>query len=299
MRKSIPPVPAPGHSFRRREPGRAVRRVLLSGGTTLVLGMQVGGTPSAAEFPAVLRLSSLDGANGFVINGINGFAGGSGFSVSDAGDVNGDGVADLLISTPYAFGDGERFSGESYVVFGGAGVGSTGVLELSDRDGANGFVIDGIDRDDLSGWPVSGAGDVNGDGVDDLLIGAPVRFSNGNEDAGASYVVFGGGDVGGAGVLNLSALGEADGFVIDGADRDDLSGRSVSDAGDVNGDGVDDLLIGAPGRLSNGNENAGASYVVFGGSGVGRTGVFELSDLDGADGFVIDGVDGNGQVASR
>ena len=64
-------------------------------------------------------------------------------------------------------------------------------LELSDLNGLNGFTIDGADPVDQSGYSVSAAGDINGDGIDDLIIGARGADPNGNSNAGSSYVVFG------------------------------------------------------------------------------------------------------------
>ena len=238
-----------------------------------------------------LELSSLDGNDGFVINGIDEFDF-SGISVSGAGDINGDGVADLIIGADFAVPNGNDYAGESYVVFGGAFVGGTGTLELSSLDGSDGFVINGIDGGDQSGHSVSGAGDINGDEVADLIIGAYLADPNGNLYAGESYVVFGGSGVGGAGTVELSGLDGSDGFVINGIDELDSSGISVSGAGDINADEVADLILGAFAADPNGNVNAGESYVIFGGAGVGSTGAVELSSLDGSDGFVINGVDG-------
>ena len=79
------------------------------------------------------------------------------------------------------------------------------VINLADLDGSNGFVINGIDPSDSSGRSVSGAGDINGDGIDDILIGAPNAAPNGNSDAGESYVVFGS-DQGFSASLELSAI---------------------------------------------------------------------------------------------
>ena len=253
-----------------------------SGASYVVFGASgVGGS-------GTLELSSLDGSNGFVLNGVTAFDF-SGGSVSAAGDVNGDGVDDLLIGAGAADSNGTR-SGASYVIFGASGVGSSESLELSSLDGSSGFVLNGVTTYDNSGRSVSAAGDVNGDGIDDLLIGAYRADPNGN-NSGASYVVFGASGVGNSGTLELSSLDGSNGFVLNGVTTYDNSGFSVSAAGDVNGDGVDDLLIGAHRADPNG-DYSGASYVVFGTSGVGSSGRLELSSLDGSSGFVLNGVTG-------
>jgi FG-GAP repeat/RTX calcium-binding nonapeptide repeat (4 copies) len=238
-------------------------------------------------FSASLNLSSLDGSNGFVLNGIDA-SDFSGLFVSSAGDVNGDGFDDLIIGAQGADLNGNFSVGESYVVFGKSG-GFAANLNLSALDGSNGFVLTGIDQFDFSGRSVSSAGDVNGDGFDDLIIGASDADPNRNSSAGESYVVFG--KSGGfAANLNLSALDGINGFVLNGIDAVDQSGRSVSSAGDVNGDGFDDLIIGALYADPNGNSSAGESYVVFGKSG-GFAANLNLSALDGINGFVLNGID--------
>ena len=187
----------------------------------------------------------LDGANGFTLTGIDPYDR-SGASVSSAGDVNGDGYDDLIIGARFADSN-VRNSGETYVVYGGASVtGTDGALALSALDGTNGFTLTGIDRNDFSGGSVSSAGDVNGDGYDDLIIGAFRADPDGKNSAGETYVVYGGAHAPGTGgALSLSVLG-ANGFTLTGVDAFDQSGRAVSSAGDVNGDGYDDLFIGAP-----------------------------------------------------
>ena len=239
----------------------------------------------AGGFSSSIDLSSLDGSNGFVLNGIDEFDI-SGFSVSSAGDFNGDGFDDILIGARDADPNGN--AGESYIVFGKAG-GFDGSFDLSSLEGSNGFVLNGIDAFDRSGISVSSAGDVNGDGFDDILIGAFEADPNGNSSAGESYVVFG--KVGGfSSSFDLSSLDGSNGFVLNGIDASDRSGISVSSAGDVNGDGFDDILIGAFTADPNGNSFAGESYVVFGKAG-GFDGSFDLSSLDGSNGFALNGIE--------
>src|SRR4028119_2178649 len=184
-------------------------------------------------FGPTFNLSALNGSNGFAINGIaDGDS--SGYSVSSAGDVNGDGFDDLIIGAYSADPNGITYAGQSYVVF-GSNSGFSAGLDLSALNGSNGFAINGIAANDLSGFSVSSAGDVNGDGIDDLIIGARSADPNGISDAGQSYVVFGSNSGFGAG-LDLSTLNGSNGFAINGIAVGDNSGSSVSSAGDVNGD---------------------------------------------------------------
>ncbi len=246
------------------------------------------------QFPAAIQLSSLNGQNGFKLYGEN-HGDRSGLSVSAAGDINGDGHADLLIGAPDYANASTR--GRSYVVFGDPGVGSSGDILLSNLTGANGFKLDGENSDDNSGWSVSAAGDINGDGHADLLIGAFGYPSVARR--GRSYVVFGGPGVGSSGDILLSSLSGANGFKLDGENAQDYSGWSVSAAGDINGDGHADLLIGARGYPA--GSYKGRSYVVFGGPGVGSSGDILLSNLTGANGFKLDGEnngDGSGNSVS-
>ena len=128
--------------------------------------------------------------------------------------------------------------------------------QLSALNGVNGFRLDGVAASDLSGRSVSNAGDVNGDGYGDVVVGASHANLNGT-DIGAAYVVFGKAS-GFASAIDLSALDGTNGFRLRGAASFDYAGIAVSAAGDVNGDGYGDLIVGAQGADTNG-ANAGAS----------------------------------------
>jgi hypothetical protein len=233
-------------------------------------------------------IASGDGTKGFVINGAT--AGDySGWSVSSAGDVNKDGFDDLIVGALGA-DKGASQTGASYVVFGKAVGTKVDLSALGTSGNKDGFVINGAAQGDYSGVSVSSAGDVNGDGFDDLIVGAfradPItRLSN----AGASYVVFGGTKVALGVQVNLSDIASGTsnlGFVINGAAALDYSGISVSSAGDVNGDGLDDLIVGARDADANGTDS-GASYVVFGKTDDDPVNLSAIASGNG--GFVING----------
>jgi hypothetical protein len=236
-----------------------------------------------------IDLSTLDGTNGFVINGTNPYDY-LGWSVSAAGDINNDGIADLVIGTLYADPNGINDTGSTYVLFGGTNIGAGGSIDSSTLDGTNGFVINGTNPYDYLGWSVSDAGDLNNDGIADLVIGTPYADPNGITNAGSTYVVFGGINIGLGGSIDLSTLNGSNGFAINGTNSSDYLGRSVSDAEDINNDGIADLIIGARGADPNGINDAGSTYVVFGGTNIGGDGILNLSALNGSNGFVINGV---------
>eukprot|EP00727_Mastigamoeba_balamuthi_P012961 m51a1_g8288 hypothetical protein (1251) ;mRNA; f:124508-128574 len=240
----------------------------------------VRGRNASSHFPSVLKLSEdieQEGC-GYVL------AGGSdapmaGASVSGVGDMDNDTVGDFAVGAPGA--------GRVYLDLGATGVNSEGAVRVTIESGEEG---------DLLGWSVSSAGDVNGDRVPDLIAGAPGAAGG----AGRAYVVFGRSGGWGAGVVLLVwELDGTSGFAIAGDAGAGGLGFAVSAAGDVNGDGIDDVLVGAvQTRLPLSASDVMASsrrplritgargYVLLGRRQWPRS--VSVTSLDGTDGFAVD-----------
>ena len=219
----------------------------------------------------------VTGTNGFKI--IGGAVGDwLGYSVSNLGDINGDGIDDFIVGAYAADPNGLNAAGEAYVIF-GKGVGSAWTdLDLRPTasggnfvTGTNGFKIQGGARGDALGYSVSNLGDINGDGIDDFIVGAYWADPNGLNAAGEAYVIFGKpmGQAWSDIDLRPTASGGnfvtgSTGFKIQGRDGNDYLGYSVSNLGDINGDGIDDFIVGARQADPNGLSAAGEAYVIFG-----------------------------------
>ena len=184
----------------------------------------------------------------------------SGQSVA-AGDIDGDGTDDLIIGAVAANAAGGTNAGETYVIYGGPGLPATIDLNSTSAD----LTVFGDDALDGSGVSVAAA-DIDGDTIDDLIIGALFADPVGGTDAGETYVIYGGASLPATIDLNSTS---AD-LTIFGDDPFDLSGASVA-AADIDGDTIDDLIIGANQADPAGGGSAGETYVIYGGPGLPAT----------------------------
>lgn len=266
---------------RRKMTIRAFTRTLLLGAAFLA-GSTLQTQKASAQFAPFVELGLLTSSEGRTYQGsaANDY---SGLALSSAGDVNGDGIDDMVFGARLADPNGLNAAGTAYVVFGKT-LNTPAPTDLGALNGSNGFRLEGAGDADELGYGVASAGDVNNDGIDDLLIGAPFTEHTGTY-AGSAYVVFGRASF--ASVINVSTLNGNNGFRIDGRAGGDYTGMAVDGAGDVNGDGFDDVVIGAKGA-SVGAAQSGSVYVVFGRAKT-FPAVVKLSNLNGDNGFRLVG----------
>mmetsp|Transcript_36127 Transcript_36127/g.101782 ORF Transcript_36127/g.101782 Transcript_36127/m.101782 type:complete len:534 (-) Transcript_36127:27-1628(-) len=222
---------------------------------------------SPGPFPPAVTDLQLNGRNGFSVT-CSEYGAFCGSAVAAVGDMNGDGVDDIAMG---GFGYSGPFAenvGRTFVVFGRETGAFSPSLPVANLDGHNGFTAIGSQEREFSGIAVGGAGDVNGDGLPDLIIGATLAHNVGVpwdiKYPGAAYVVFGNATGFNASV-GLGSLDGQNGFAFHGIREEAYLGGSVAGAGDLDGDGIDDFLVGASGFSGSSCPRfAGSVYAVYG-----------------------------------
>ncbi len=248
-----------------------------SNGAQVIFGRRTG-------FNRIVDIADLNGRNGFRIS--------SGVTdVSTAGDINADGIDDIIIGNANASANGLSGAGATHVIYGSRQP-YPADFSLSLLNGTNGFSVLGTNSEDRSGRIVGAAGDFNNDGVEDFLIGAPNKTQNGKAEVGEAYLVYGQREPFPA-AISLADIDGTNGLVFIGSDIQDSAGAAVAGIGDLNHDGYDDIAISAPGKgpFGSPSDYPGEVYVLFGNQFINQQRVSE-ADLDGTNGFVLRGIRG-------
>ncbi len=210
----------------------------------------------------------------------------AGAAVGSVSDLDGDGIAEILVGAPGMDNAAIIDAGVAFVVWGSSVGGGVDLKDLYDENGG-GYAIKGETEGDAAGTTIMAIGDLNGDGKADILVGSPGHDSGG-ANAGAAYVVWGKST---SSIVNLSSVASGTGgFKIIGESNGDAAGTVLGTLADINGDGKAEILIGTPDSTA-GGANSGAVYVVFGKATT--TAVNLASVAAGVGGFRITGVAGD------
>lgn len=177
-----------------------------------------------------------------------------GYWLNTAGDMNGDGLDDFVIGSCHADRNGYE-SGAAFLLLGRANSDWGNNYYLRNSDGI--FVGD---QNDYTGYAIGGGGDVNGDGYDDLIIGSGGRVDSDPNHKGAVFIVFGKASPSWVGNSRLRDMADV---IITGENAVDLVGIGSEIVGDINDDGYDDILLGAPGN-DDGASEGGKAYLFLG-----------------------------------
>ncbi|MFA7275231.1 MAG: type I secretion C-terminal target domain-containing protein [Pseudobdellovibrionaceae bacterium] len=211
-------------------------------------GQSVGGTTSYVDDP--LTKITIDGVNAGDL---------AGATVGTVSNLNGDGIAEILVGAPAMENGVATDAGAAFVLWGVPAGGSIDLNDPFSGDG-KGYVIKGEAAGDNAGITLTSIGDLNGDGKAEILVGATGNDAA-NTDAGAAYVVWGKSS---NSIVNLTNVATGTGgFRILGEGHNDNAGSALNSIADLNGDGKAEILIGASGN-EDGGADAGAAYVVFG-----------------------------------
>lgn len=218
---------------------------------------------STTPFPTPFDLSTLNGSNGFIVNGIASNEG-RGATIAGPGDINGDGIDDLIIGS-------NATTSDEIVIYGTTIFPAT--ITSNDINGSNGFLIDTPGSNEIAGL-----GDVNGDGINDFIIGNPHWF-------GQAWIIFGRSSNFPTSI-DASWLDGTKGFKTS-SFPGSIPSFLVGGAGDINNDGFNDILIG-----NWDSSDPAISYLLFG-KGTPFSPLVDLTTLDGTNGFSIDNNGGN------
>ncbi|MCR6637905.1 MAG: T9SS type A sorting domain-containing protein [Sporocytophaga sp.] len=222
----------------------------------------ISGTIYAQNYPAVLDVSSLNGVNGFAVPALK-TGDRIGSDLDFIGDLNGDGFDDIAIGSQEQNNTGFKLGGTAYIIF-GSDQPFASTFDLSSLDGTNGFIVKGIAEDERRGGVVKGLGDVNNDGIDDIVIGSE----------GSKHIILYGKKSSYPASITVNDINGTNGFIIDQSGINEITG-----AGDVNGDGISDIILGQA-------HWSGQTWVIFGKNG-NFPATVTSTYVDGVNGFKV------------
>jgi hypothetical protein len=218
----------------------------------------------------------------------------AGFAVSSVADLNGDSVRELLVGAPHADVGGRTDAGTAYVVFGSKAPADVDLAAL----GSGGYRLEGAQNGN-AGWSVAGSPDMNGDGRDEVLLGAPYTSPNESGFAGSAYAVWGKAS---NTTIDLANLGDQ-GFELHGGETGgpgdqpstEAAGGAVAPVGDTNADGIPDFAVGGQLADRGALRNSGSVYIVYGRK---EAGSLPLDAVQGGNGWRIDGANAGDQTGA-